>query len=108
MGATYDLDNRGLQGGIGRRHQVSVSFDTSYTAGGEALTAADVGLGSIDEVVVRDAVTESGYVVDYDPANGTLVVYEGGGAGAPLAEVAGGTDLSTESTELTVRGRGSP
>ncbi|WP_323192411.1 hypothetical protein [Halostella sp. PRR32] len=106
MGVSYTIEERRLQGRIGRETVLTASFDASYNAGGEALTASDAGLDEYGEVAVRETVTESGYVVGYDESAGVLKVYEGGGAGATLQEVAGGTDLSTETVRLLVRGSG--
>lgn len=106
MGVTYSVEDRRLAGRIGRETVLTAQFDTSYTAGGEALTASDADLGTLEDVFVRETVTESGYVVGYDESAATLKVYEGGGAGAPLSEVAGATDLSTETVRLLVRGSG--
>ena len=106
MGVNYSVDERRLAGRVGRETVLTAEFDASYNAGGEALTAADAQLDTLDEVAVRETVTESGYVVGYDESAGVLKVYEGGGAGATLQEIAGGTDLSTETVRLTVRGRG--
>lgn len=106
MGVNYTVEERRLAGRIGRETALTAAFDASYTAGGEPLAASDAALDTLDEVAVRETVTEGGYVVGYDESAGTLKVYEGGGAGAPLSEVAGATDLSTETVRLTVRGSG--
>lgn len=108
MGVSYSVDRDGYDGGIRAEAKLTASFDTSYTAGGEPLTAADARMGRIDDVVLADNVTESGYIARYDQSAGTIVMYEGGGAGATLSEVAGSTDLSSESVTLLVRGSGSP
>ena len=106
MGVSYSVEERRLQGRIGRETVLTASFDASYNAGGEALNASDAALDTLEEVAVRETVTEGGYVVGYDESAGTLKVYEGGGAGAPLSEVADATDLSTETVRLLVRGSG--
>lgn len=107
MGISYTIEDRRLAGGIGRVTELTASFDAAYTAGGESLAAADARLKRIDSVIVRETVTEGGYVVGYDESAGTLRVYASGDlAGDPLQEVAGATDLSTESVRLSVRGVG--
>lgn len=107
MGATFATDDRRFINSIGRVVDLTVTFDTSYTAGGEPITAADAGLQTLASVTVHETVTEGGYVVGYDASAGTLKVYGSGGtADAPLSELAGGTDLSTESVKVSVRGSG--
>lgn len=105
MGVTYTVDEDIWDGAIRRRARVEAAFDSSYTSGGEALAASDVGFGSINAVYFQEPVTEGGYIASYRAGDGTVKVYETGGAGATLTEVAGATDLSTESCTLIVEGR---
>lgn len=84
---------------------VEATFDASYTAGGEPVTASDVRLGRINTVSISSGLSAGGYSPRWDAAAGTLMMYQDGGAGAPSAEVAGGTDLTGETVRLTVRGR---
>lgn len=83
---------------------VQITFDNSYPTGGEALTAANVGL---DEILAVFA--ESGTVaVKYDKANAKLMAYwydYDGGADAIAVQVANTTDLSAVVTWLLVLGR---
>lgn len=65
---------------------------SSYETGGESLVPSDVGLNRFINVVVQDK-TGSGYVPQYDYANGKLQVFEAGADAAPLDEVAAATDL---------------
>ena len=105
MGITYtELDDRPT-GGVQREIVAEAQFDGSYTAGGEALAAGDVGLGTINNVTVESVATDSGYVVRWDYDAGTLVVFEATGSAGALSEAAGGTDLSGEAIRIAVRGR---
>lgn len=107
MGISYSrVDHRWV--GNQREVVLEASFDASYTAGGEALTAGDAGLREIDNVNIESGASESGYVARWDDANGTLMMFEEtDSTSASLGEVAGSTDLSTETLRVTVRGRGS-
>lgn len=83
---------------------VQVTFDSSYAAGGESLTATDVGFASIVAVFAGSA---SGYVFSYDTANQKLLAYRGdwdNAADAPLAEVANAVDLSAVTVRALIVG----
>lgn len=69
-----------------------VTFDSSYPTGGEAISAADLGLNKIDFVVA----TAPGYVLNYLASTGKLLAYwvDTTVDGAAMAEVANTTDLS--------------
>jgi hypothetical protein len=62
----------------------------TYAAGGVAVTAAQVGLGAIDDLQVMPA---GGYVFEYDKTNGKVLAYQSDDAVDPLDEV-GATDIS--------------
>lgn len=104
--ATFSVDDDGWDGDTHRRVLATATMSSSYSAGGEALAASDVDLETIDSVTVLHGATTGGYVPRYDPAAGTLQLFVASGtAGNPLQEVAGSTDVSTESIELEIRGR---
>ncbi len=75
-----------------------VTFDNSYPDGGEPISAADLGLSTIDSMWVtarEDFSVAGGYVVEWDKTAGTLrVLATGAAAGAVLDEEAAATDLS--------------
>lgn len=102
--ATFTTDDSGWVANQ-RVAVVTATFSSSYTSGGEALTAGDVGMDSIESVVVASGATASGYVPRYDGSAGTLQLFEESGAAGPLSEVAGATDVSSESVTLYIRGR---
>lgn len=104
MGISYTTNDSGWDGN-NVTAVVTGAFDASYTAGGESLAAADVGMGSIERVVVASGATESGYVARHDAAAGTIQLFEENASAGPLAEVAGGTDVSSETVRLHVYGR---
>lgn len=104
MGITYTVDDHKWLGNQ-RVAVVTASFDASYTAGGEPLVADDVDMDGIGAVLFEEPVSEGGYVASYREGTGTIKMYTSGGGGSPLAEVAGATDLSTESVTLQVWGR---
>lgn len=80
-----------------------VTFDTSYPTGGEPIVPSDLGLGEFKGLSINQG--EDGYVVHWDRANDTLIVYESAGANAPLTEVANLTDLSAVVVEVIATGR---
>ena len=73
----------------------TLTFDDSYPTGGEAITAANVGLNrAIDRIIIESA---AGYVFKYDKANKKVLAYyadyDASSDGA-LIQVANTTDLS--------------
>lgn len=85
-----------------RLHLYSVTFDSSYAAGGEAVTANDLGLDRID--VILPPVTITGHTVVWDSTasklrsfvDGSTAAVTGSTAAGPvMAESTAGTDLST-------------
>lgn len=62
----------------------TITFDNSYPAGGETLTAGDLGLSTL---LYIDASPDDGYVVAYDYGTGKLKAYgSDSGADGPLIE----------------------
>lgn len=88
-----------------RRVIVDATLSNSYTAGGEAISADDLDLDDIEDVVVMEGATTGGYVPRYDTATDQILLFEAGADGTPLDEVAAATDVSTETVRLEVRGR---
>jgi hypothetical protein len=105
MGISWTIDKSGWDGDIHRQARLTGSFDTSYTAGGESLTPADAGLGTITEVTVLTSTTESGYSVRYDHDSDDVMLFREADTGSSMAEVSDGTDVSSETVDLKVRGR---
>lgn len=70
----------------GHQHIVSghLSFDSSYPTGGEAFTAANLGLKTVDLMLVQQT---KGLVYEYDYTNSKLMAYaQGALVGAAGAE----------------------
>lgn len=80
----------------------TVEFDDSYPEGGYPLSAGEVGLTTIADVIVTDG---GGFDVAFDPEAGTLVVRAVASAGDPATEVADETDLSGVVVRCIVVGR---
>ncbi|MFN3652610.1 MAG: hypothetical protein ACK47B_23785 [Armatimonadota bacterium] len=72
-----------------------ITFDNSYPTGGESLTAADLGMNTLDHVTPGAA---TGYVAHYDHANSKLI------ASAGNAQVANTTDLSAVTVRVEATG----
>lgn len=104
MGASYSVAREEPLGNQ-RVLSVDVDFDSSYTAGGESVSASDVGLGTINTVSISSGLSAGGYAPRWDHEAGTLMMYQDGGADSPSSEVADAADLSGETVRITVRGR---
>jgi hypothetical protein len=60
--------------------QHTITFDSSYPTGGEAITAADFGLSTLTDIWVTFG---AGYIVDYDADNAKIKMYAPGGVKTP-------------------------
>lgn len=71
----------------------TLSFDSNYPTGGEALTAADLGLSTVVFATIQ---SRAGYVFEYDIANSKILAYwvDTSTDGAAMAEVADTTSLA--------------
>jgi len=79
----------------------TATFDNDYTNGGEAIAPTDVDLDTIESVSVDSGLTSGGNPVEYDSANGVLVVYDS--THSELADSSSAVDGQT--VTLTIRGR---
>jgi hypothetical protein len=73
----------------------TITFDTSYPTGGEAIVAADLKFTTLDDIWVfpaEDSVSGDGYVPVWNGTN--LLLYESGTTGAGLDEVPDTEDKS--------------
>lgn len=92
-----------------KKHRVyDVTFDSSYADNGESLTAADVGLSKVEQVlgsVARHSDGSKAIAVSYDHTNSKLLAFLGAAdaADAPFDE-AGAIDLSAYTARLTFIG----
>lgn len=93
MASTITLTGDWLMS-LGNRRGVrgTGNLGNPYTTGGIAVSASQVGLGTIDYVIFNPA---GGYVFEYLSASGKVKAYYSGAAtNAVLSEVATNTDLS--------------
>lgn len=106
MAATVAIvDRLGRTGNQEHTNRVTITMDSSYPTGGEAITAADCGLSSITGVTFEGA--KGGAVPDWDQANLKVLVYwvDTTVDGALMAEVTATTDLSSIVFRARVSGR---
>jgi hypothetical protein len=82
----------------------TITMSNSYATGGDSITPAQLGLGTIKFMEVA-AATGLGYVLSYNPTSGTIQAFETGASlSGPLAEVASTTNLSAVSATLLAYG----
>jgi len=91
-------------GGIKQRI-VDILWDNAYPAGGEPLSAADLGMAGILGVQPITT-TSNGYVVDYDLTNSKLRAWQSDtdGADAPMEDNSTAGALNTITTRCLVWG----
>lgn len=97
-----------LSVGNERGVRVDITFDASYLTNGEPLTAADLGLSRVNQLVSDQGGlgTDFGRVVQYDRDNGLLLAFQVGLASNPMVEVPNATDLSDLTVRVTAMGIG--
>jgi hypothetical protein len=87
-----------------RAKVVDLAFSSTYPDGGEAVTAATVGLQKIEQVffhgVAMASDEETANPVGYDYDTSKVVLFEGAASGAAIAEK---TDSEAHATGLRVR-----
>lgn len=104
MAVTVTVDNTEL---VGRKRQKrgTITFDSSYPTGGEAVTPADFGLVAITDMQFEG---DDGYVLRWDRSTTSpkVMAYwvDTTTDGAPMAEVANTTNLSAVVSRFTVTG----
>lgn len=82
----------------------SITMSSSYVTGGDAVTAAEIGLGTLEDLFLA-ACTTSGYVLTYNSANGTVQAFWTGSAlSGVLSEVTSGTNLAAVTGEAIAYG----
>jgi len=85
MALTITIDKTENTGSI-MMTRGTIAFDSSYPTNGESLTANDLGLNTLDVVMISP---NTATVFEYDYTNSKVKAYRGA-----LAEVSNGTDLS--------------
>lgn len=85
----------------------TVEGPASYSAGGFVVSPERFGFSKLRQVAFEPirASSSSFYHAAYDRNTTRVQVFESGGAGAPLAEVADGTDLSALAIRVKLEGR---
>ena len=107
-GASFTISNKKLR-------VYDVTFDSSYPTGGESLTAADVGLKKIEQLIVHGPATATrggtaAVFPSYDYTNSKLQAFwsratDGNAQNATTSpEVTDTTDISTQICRITVVG----
>lgn len=83
----------------------TITFDSSYPTGGEAISANSFRQGAI--INLQLGASENGYVYCYKPSTGKILArwVDTTIDGAPLAEVTAGTNLSAEVVPFISIGR---
>jgi hypothetical protein len=88
-----------------------ILFDSSYPTGGESLTAADVGLKTIEQVLPHGPASNSdgtggnlGVPVRYDHSTSKLQAFESAGDGDSLDEVGSTNSLANYLVRITFIG----
>lgn len=100
MGTTTTIDDHRW---VGNQREVTadVTFDASYTNGGESLSAGDFNLSRIENVTLESGLTDGGLPVEYDDDNGVLVVYDA----SHTEQSAGAAAVDGEVVRVRVKGR---
>jgi hypothetical protein len=70
-----------------------ITFDDSYATGGEAIVAADLGLTSLELLIVNPAPGTTTYLPVWDSANAKIKVYNSAGDGDAFDEAASMDDV---------------
>ena len=84
----------------GKSVVATITFDTSYDAGGESLTAADLGMLNVEWLVAEQKGAAS-RIIEYDHANAKLKLYAlVEGAPNTYGEVATASNQSTISCRI--------
>lgn len=109
MAATYTLTKVSAYSEANKRVRVyDVALSGTYTTGGDALTAAALGLKVVEEFIVHSSGASDGtvqYPVHYIYSSNKLKLWESGGAaGTAAAEKGSGESLTGISLRVTVRG----
>jgi hypothetical protein len=77
----------------------TVTFDASYPTGGYAITAANLGLSTLDTIIPNGVDTSGTYLVSWNQATGKLQLFS-----ALATEVTNATDVHTKSVTVAALG----
>lgn len=106
MALSYSLDGPVQYEGTKRVVRGTITFDSSYPTGGEAVTVASLGLVKLEDLTLSG---DDGYVLRWNRSASSplILAYMGDNNNAsdgPLIEVANTTDLSAVVTRFTAVG----
>ena len=93
MSLSFKRDEIQNFGAFMGRH-VTVTLDSSYPSNGYKIEPEDVGLGSLDHIIVMDSLIGNGYLAEWDGLYKKLVVHQVGSTNSMLGTAPSGTDLS--------------
>lgn len=105
--ATITLDERRNYLGALKRNKGTYTGPASYATGGEAVTAAELGLADVIEDVFFEAINDGGYVARWKHSTGKVKVFysdDNDTNDGPLIEVAAATDLSGQAFRFAAEG----
>lgn len=87
-----------------KRTVTDVTFDSGYVTGGEAVTAANLGLNSIDTAFCADLTATGGVInvasATFDHANSKILLYD-----ETPAQVANAADVQTTVVRVVAQGK---
>lgn len=109
MALAYNIRGRGSLGDMWVK-TVDITLDAAYAAGGYTLDTRLVGLGSSGVIFGVIAMSNPGFILDWDPAASKLRVRDAsGGVGAATPEVANAlAGLNGLVIRCLILGKGSP
>lgn len=93
-----DFDKPVVQGSRKTRR---VKFDiTSYTNGGESVTAGDVGLKTLDQLVLLGNASDNGHIWEWDQANKQIKAFEPVGSHSHTAFTVNASETASDQTNF--------
>lgn len=88
--------------------RATITFDSSYATGGEALAAADLGLSAIDtlQLSTRPFSATEAVLPVWDKTNGTVqLVWTGGAVSSHFDEITAATDVDSVVVDVLAYGK---
>lgn len=100
MTITATENQRGVEGNL-RRWLGTITFDSSYPTGGEAIAASDFGLAQIEHVQLATGVGALDITPHWDQTNSKIIL----AVSSTGLQVANTTDMSATTVIATVHGK---
>lgn len=100
MALTFSKDKEGVAGDL-RYWSGTITFDSSYPTGGEAITASNFGFGST--IYILSMNPNAGVYPEFDRTNSKIKVYfpTGGSGTSPTTIAAAAVSIASGSTAVT-------